>query len=201
LITNDTARKIRRASEFKALVQRIAALDGLMKYFGNRHENTQEEPEINNPCWGCIRLSHQGNNSMKTWNTKAKWLQGHYGSTARQKELKLDLMRMVVEDVEEQRPGKARRVKARSKFVRPAKPQTILPPPNDWKPTLMDKCFPIVECKEPVWEYLDLFWECKRNSQALNHAKVYIDCALKAAEALRYQWSRRYICCVLHSDQ
>ncbi|RMD39158.1 hypothetical protein DV735_g5971, partial [Chaetothyriales sp. CBS 134920] len=55
-----------------------------------------------------------------------------------------------------------------------------------------------VELKTPVWQCLDVFWECKRNPDALNDAKVYIDCALKAAEALRYQWSRRFILCFLH---
>jgi hypothetical protein len=49
-----------------------------------------------------------------------------------------------------------------------------------------------------VWEYLDLFWECKRNSQQLKDAEVYFNCALKAAEAPRYQWSRRYVYCFLH---
>ena len=63
---------------------------------------------------------------------------------------------------------------------------------------MVDTSFPIVQCKDPVWEGLDFFWECKRNSQELGKAKVYIDCALKAAEALRYQWSRRYIYCFLH---
>ena len=41
-------------------------------------------------------------------------------------------------------------------------------------------------------------WKLKRNSEALTDAGVYVDCALKAAEALRYQWSRRYIYCFLH---
>src|SRR5256714_3092878 len=85
------------------------------------------------------------------------------------------------------------------KSVRLAIPQTILPPPDDWeRATMDDTSFPIVECKEPVWECLDLFWECKRNSQQLKIAEVYIDCALKAAEALRYQWSRRSLYCFLH---
>jgi hypothetical protein len=95
-------------------------------------------------------------------------------------------MTMVVED-------------AHPKSVQLAIPQTILPPPDDWeRATMADISFPIVECKEPVWECLDLFWECKRNSQQLKNAEVYIDYALKAAEALRYQWSRRYIYCFLH---
>jgi len=179
--------------EFRELVQCITKLDGLGKYFGKQQERTQEEPEIDNPRWGRIRMSHQGDYPMKTWNTKAKWLKGNYGSTARQKELKPDLMSTVV-DVEEERPREAR-----TRYVRFAKPQTILPPPNDWQSVLMkDESFPIVECKEPVWECLDLFWECKRNSQRLKNAEVYIDCALKAAEALRYQWSRRYIYCFLY---
>ncbi len=172
--------------EFKAVIQCIANLDGLGEYFG--------KPKANNPRRGHIRISHQGNSPMKTWNTEARWLKGNYGSTARQKELKPDLMTIVVEDAELQRPRETQ-----PKFVRLAKPQTILPPPNNWKPAPMDdKCFPIVECREPVWECLDVLWECKRNSQDLKNAKVYIDCALKAAEALRYQWSRRYIYCFLH---
>ncbi|OCK95949.1 uncharacterized protein K441DRAFT_63050 [Cenococcum geophilum 1.58] len=172
--------------EFKAVIQCIANLDGLGEYF--------RKPKANNPRRGHIRISHQRNSLMKTWNTEARWLKGNYGSTARQKESKPDLMTIVVEDAESQRPRETQ-----PKFVRLAKPQTILPPPNNWKPAPMDdKCFPIVECREPVWECLDVLWECKRNSQDLKNAKVYIDCALKAAEALRYQWSRRYVYCFLH---
>ncbi|XTI89225.1 hypothetical protein V2W45_1401204 [Cenococcum geophilum] len=110
---------------------------------------------------------------------------GNYSSIARQKELKPDLITIVVKNTESQRPRETQ-----PKFVRLAKPQTILPPPNSWKPAPMDnKYFPIVECREP---------ECKRNSQDLKNAKVYLNCALKAAEALRYQWSRRYVYCFLH---
>jgi len=167
--------------EFSELVQCIASLEELGKSFGKR--------ELND-----IRISHQGNHPMTTWNPKAKWLDENRGTTPRKKELKPDLMSIVVEDVEEVRPRQARRRK-----VQLAKPQTILPPPQDWRPPLMDdESFPIVECKEPVWECLDLFWECKRNSQALKHPEVYLDCGLKAAEALRYQWSRRYVYCFLH---
>jgi hypothetical protein len=172
--------------EFKALVKCIASLEGLQEYFN--------EPQGNNPRRGCIRISHQGNSSMKTWNAEAKWLTGNHGSTERQKELKPDFMTIVVEDAERRLPRKAQR-----KFVQLAKPQTILPPPVDWKPEQIDdEHCPVVECKEPVWECLDIFWELKRNSQAMTDAKVYIDCALKAAEALRCQWSRRYIYCFLH---
>ena len=169
--------------EFRELVQCI------IKCYGEL-----QEPEFDNLRRGRVRISHQGSQPMRTWNTKAKWLKGNSGSTARQKELKPDLMSIVVEDVKEPRPRKVR-----PRCVQLAKPQTILPPPKHWQPAQMDdESFPIVECKEPVWECLDLFWECKRNSQALKNAEVYIDCALKAAEALRYQWSRRYIYCFLH---
>jgi len=41
---------------------------------------------------------------MKTWNAKARWLRGNYGSTNRQKELKPDFMTIVVEDAESQLP-------------------------------------------------------------------------------------------------
>jgi serine/threonine protein kinase len=171
--------------EFKALVQCIASLGGLRKYFEKPRENTQNEPEINNPRRGCIRISHQRDSLMATWNTKARWICGNCDSTKRQMELKPDLMTVVVED-------------AKPKFVRLAIPQTILPPPDDWQPAMMDDTsFPMVECKEPVWECLDLFWECQRNSQQLKNAEMYINCALKAAEALRYQWSRRYVYCFL----
>ena len=79
--------------EFRELVQCIARLDGLGKYFGQRD---------------AVRISHQGNHKMTTWNTDAKWLEGNHGSTDRQKELKPDLMSIVVEDVEEERPRQAR---------------------------------------------------------------------------------------------
>jgi Fungal protein kinase len=172
--------------EFKVLVQCITSLEGLREYF--------DEPQENNTRRGRIRISHQGNSPMKTWNAKARWLRGNYGSTNRQKELKPNFMTIIVEDAESQLPRGTQR-----KLIQVAKPQTILPPPDDWKPEQMDdKYCPMVECREPVWECLDLFWELHFNSQALTDAKVYIDCALKAAEALRYQWSRRYIYCFLH---
>jgi hypothetical protein len=172
--------------EFKALVQCIASLEGLTEYFKKPRENTQNKPEINNHRRGCVRISHQGNKPMTTWNTDAGWLRGNSGSATPQKELKPDFMTVVVEDAE-------------PTLVRLAKPQTILPPPDDWKPLPMDDKFaPMVECQNPVWECLDLFWECKRNSRERRNAEVYFNCALKAAEALRYQWSRRYIYCFLH---
>jgi serine/threonine protein kinase len=169
-------------NEFKALLQCIASLGDLRKYFGKPPKNTRN----NNPRRGHIRISHQGNSPMTTWNAKAGWLRGNSASTEKRKELKPDLMTMVVEDVDPE-------------SVRLAIPQTILPPPDDWECTTMDDTSsPIVECKEPVWECLDLFWECKRNSRELRNAEVYVDCALKAAEALRYQWSRRFVYCFLH---
>jgi len=39
-------------------------LDSLGEYFG--------KPKANNPYWGYIRISYQGNSLMKTWNTKAR---------------------------------------------------------------------------------------------------------------------------------
>jgi len=180
--------------EFRKLVQCVVELEGLAEYFGETQETTKEELEMDNPRWGRVRISHQGDQRMRTWNDKAKWLNGDCGSTERRKELKPDLMSAVVENVDGRHPRKAK-----PSHVRFAKPETILPPPNDWKPEQMkDGRFPIVKSKDPVWECLDLFWECKRNSQILKNAEVYIDCALKAAEALRYQWSRRYVYCFLH---
>src|SRR4051812_1381652 len=100
---------------------------------------------------------------MATWNTEAGWLKGNSASTKRPMELNPDLMTIVVEDAD-------------TKSVRLAIPQTILPPPDDWgRVTMDDTSFPIVEYKEPVWECLDLFWKCKRNSQQLKVAEVYID--------------------------
>lgn len=162
------------------------------KYF-EKPQDTQNKPEVNT-CQGCIRISHQGSTLMTTWNTKTGWLKGDCDTTERQKELKPDLMTIVVENIEQ----KVSR-KAQTKSVQLTKPQMILPPPDNWKPEQMDnKYFPLVGCKNPVWECLDLFWELKRNSDALNNAEVYIDCVLKATEALYYQWSRRYIYCFLH---
>jgi len=162
--------------EFQALIKCITSLKNLTTYF-------EGKPTVDNPRHGCVRISHQGNYPMKTW------LKGNPDSTLRQKELKPDLMSIVV-DLPEKRS---------KKYVKPARPQTILPPPPKWNPPPIDDTdSPIVECKEPEWECLDLFWECKRNSLALGNADIYIDCALKASEALRYQWSRRYIYCFLH---
>jgi hypothetical protein len=124
--------------EFKGLVQCIASLEGLREYF--------DEPQENNPRRGCIKISHQGNSPMKTWNAEARWLRGNYGSTNRQKELKPDFMTIVIEDTEPQLPRETQR-----KLIQLAKPQTILPPPDNWKPEPMDdKYCPMVECKEPV---------------------------------------------------
>jgi hypothetical protein len=129
--------------EFTALIQCIASLDGLNQHFRKVGGNTQN----GNPRWGCIRISHQGNTRMTTWNPKARWLREN-AHTAKPYELKPDLMAIVVEDTERARPREAQQ-----KYVQPAKPQTILPPPDDWKPERMvdmNKNFPIVECKEPV---------------------------------------------------
>jgi len=184
-------------NEFRKLIQCIAGLDGLKEYFADRQEEKQDEKQedqqCDNPRWSRVRISHQGNIPMTTWNTQAKWLKGNYGSTDRQHELKPDLMSIVVEDIEDTRPRRAR-----PRRVQPAIPPTILPPPDNWESESMKaKAFPLLECRKPVWECLDVFWECKRNSEALK-AEVYIDCALKAAEVLRYQWSRRFVYCFLH---
>lgn len=63
---------------------------------------------------------------------------------------------------------------------------------------MQDYPFPIVECKYPVWEIADTLWELKRGDSLIEDAKVYFDCALKATEVLRYQWSRRFIYYLLH---
>jgi hypothetical protein len=130
---NSSAHKssVSNEKEFKVLVQCIANLGDLRKYFEKPQENTQNEPEINNPRRGCIRISHQGNSPMTAWNTEAGWLKGNSASTKRQMELKPDLMSVVVEDADPE-------------YVRLAIPQTILPP-DDWKrATMDDTSFPIV---------------------------------------------------------
>ena len=58
--------------EFKKLVQCIAGLDGLAKHFGERPERHQEELETCNPRWGHVRISHQGDVRMTTWNAQAR---------------------------------------------------------------------------------------------------------------------------------
>jgi hypothetical protein len=66
--------------EFRELVQCIVKLEGLGEYFGETQETTEEEPEIDNPRWGRVRISHQGNQPMRTWNAEAKWLNGIAGA-------------------------------------------------------------------------------------------------------------------------
>jgi len=107
--------------EFRELIQCVVELEGLAKYFGET-----QEPKIDNPRWGRVRISHQGDQPMRTWNADAKWLNGDYGSTERRKELKPDLMSAVVENVDGRHPRKAKPSR-----VRFAKLETILPPPND----------------------------------------------------------------------
>jgi hypothetical protein len=63
---------------------------------------------------------------MTTWNTKTGWLKGDCDTTERQKELKPDLMTIVVENIEQ----KVSR-KAQTKSVQLTKPQMILPPPDN----------------------------------------------------------------------
>lgn len=176
--------------QFRALVERVAKIEGLKEYF--------EEPALGregfSPRQGHIRLSHQGAQPMKTWDRNAEWLKRHGGSTANWRELKPDFITMPISRVKEEKFRQARPV-----YVCPAASDTILPPPADWEPLKMpDDRFPTVECKDPVWESVDSLWELKQNRGSFKEAKVYVDCALKAAEALRYQWSRRYICCFLH---
>ena len=141
--------------EFRELVQCVVNLDGLREYFG--------QETTDNPRWGRVRISHQGNQPMSTWNANAKWLNRNYESTQstqstqgtqRKYGLKPDLISAVVKPVES---GRLR--KAQLKYVQFAKPKTILPPPDDWRPEqIKDDRFPIVESKSPVWECLVLFW-------------------------------------------
>src|SRR2546421_12241529 len=66
--------------------------------------------------------------------------------------------------------------------------------------TILDDRYVFSHCdmKDPVWESLELFWECKRNEGLIDDAEVILDCTLKATETLRYQWSRRFVYCFLH---
>ena len=105
--------------EFKKLVQCVVNLEGLREHFG-------QETTENNPRWGRVRISHQGNHRISTWNTKAGWLTGDYGSTKKNFELKPDLISVVVKHTENQYPRKAQ-----PSYIQFAKPKTILPPPDD----------------------------------------------------------------------
>jgi hypothetical protein len=179
-------------NEFRDLVKCIADLKGMEQYFkrqkiGREGESKSDEPEL-----GSRRISHQGNQPMQTWNPEATWLKG--SATERKKELKPDFMTLRVEMVENTRPRPGQK-----RWVIPIRPQTILPPPEEWEAKRMeDNSFPIVKCEDPVWECLELFWECKQSQGTINAPGVIVDCALKAAEVLRYQWSRRFVYCFLH---
>ncbi len=86
-----------------------------------------------------------------------------------------------------------------NKFVRASRPENKLPPPEKWTPNEMrDDQFPIVECKNPTWEVANILWELERSESLIEDATTYLDCALKATEVLRYQWSRRFMYYFLH---
>ena len=109
---------------------------------------------------------------MSTWIKEARWLDLN---ADKRKEVKLDFMTTRV-------------TQTHTTCIYPIASNTILPPPDSWKPLEMkDDRFPTVECKDPVWECVELFWELKRNQNARSKAVTYVDCAIKVAEVLRFQ--------------
>lgn len=50
---------------------------------------------------------------------------------------------------------------------------------------MQDHKVPIVECKYPVWEIADTFWELKQGDFYIENVELYLDWALKATEVLR----------------
>lgn len=150
--------------------------------------------------WNEVRISVQGYIPIETWDPSAEWAKKSGRCTPRGKELKPDLMSLVVEKKLDSSPQLGK-----NNIFRASQPETISPPPVTWTAKskeesneMQDHQFPIVECKYLVWEIADLLWELKRGDTLIEDAKVYLDCALKASEALRYQWSRRYIYYFLH---
>lgn len=150
--------------------------------------------------WNKVRISVQGAIPMETWDPSAKWVKKFGGCTPKGRELKPDLMSLAVEKKFDSSPQLGKQ-----KIIRPSRPETISPPPVTWTAKFneesneMEDCqFPIVECKYPVWEIADILWELKRGDSLIEDAKVYLDCALKATEVLRYQWSRQFIYYFLH---
>ena len=150
--------------------------------------------------WTNVRISVQGAIPMETWDPSANWAKKSGGCTPKGRELKPDLMSLVVEKRFDSSPQLGKH-----QIFRANRPETISPPPVTWTAKsnaesneMQDHQFPIVECKYPVWEIADTLWELKRGNSLIEDAKVYLDCALKATEVLRYQWSRRFIYFFLH---
>ena len=150
--------------------------------------------------WNKVRISVQGAIPMETWDPLAEWAQRTGGCTPKGRELKPDLMSIVVEKKFDNSPRLGKH-----KIFRASQPETISPPPMTWTAKsneasneMQDHQFPMVTCKYPVWEIADSLWELKRGDSLIEDAKVYLDCALKATEVLRYQWSRQFICYFLH---
>lgn len=176
--------------EFRAVVEQMAKISGLEQYF--RGPLGSAKPgDTRKDDWGPIRLSHHVGQPMDTWNTEAKWLKRDLDKW---KELGPDFITMRVKTSNKRITGQQQGLS-----IRPAVPRTIMPPPDSWHPSEMSEDrFPTVDCKDPVWEFVGSFWELKRNATYRFRADTYMSCALKAAEVLRFQWSRRFIYCFLH---
>ena len=152
------------------------------------------------PRWNKVRISVQGAIPMETWDPSSEWAKKSGGYTPKGRELKVDLMSLVVEKKFDTSPQLGKH-----KIFRASQPETISPPPMTWTAKsneasneMQDHQFPMVTCKYPVWEIADSLWELKRGDSLIEDAKVYLDCALKATEVLRYQWSRQFIFYFLH---
>lgn len=139
--------------------------------------------------WTKVRISVQGAIPMETWGPSANWAKKSGECTPKGRELTADLMSLVV--------GKgfdSSSQLGKHQIFRASRPETMSPPPVAWTAKsnaesneIQDHRFPIVECKYPVWEIVDTLWELKRGNSLIEDAKVYLDCALKATEVLRYQ--------------
>ncbi len=149
----------------------------------------------NESRWNKVRISPQGSIPLETWDQSAKWLEKLGRYTLKSRKLKPDLMSLVAENND----GSSHQL-GKDNIVRASRPETIWPPPERWiaksnekSNGMRDHQFPIVECKYPVWEVADIFWDLKRSESLIGDVPVYLDCALKATEVLRYQWSRQFI--------
>lgn len=179
--------------KFKNLIVGFGKLPTIRSCF-NSIKQAVENSTAKEFRWSKVRISVQGACSMESWDQSAKWLGGSGGFTTKSRELRPDLMTIVVEKKDGSVPELGK-----DNIVYASRPETISPPPESWiiksnekSNKMRDHQSLTVECKNPVWEIVDIVFKLTRCESLMNKATIYLDCALNAAEVLRYQWSRRY---------
>lgn len=138
--------------------------------------------------------------SMETWDLSAKWPEKFGGCTLKVRELKPNLMSLVVEnkDGNSSQLGKDKTVRASWLETIPSPPERWTAKSNEKSNEIRDHRSLIVECEYPMWKVANILWKLKRGGSLVEDATVYIDCALKVTEVPHYQWSQQFVYYFLH---